>query len=328
MTRQESESSLSAEALHWVARQCGRAPSINNSQPWHLRWDGRHFELFGDRGRQLAVSDPAGRELTISCGAALFNLRMSLSALGCATTCERLPDPAQPDLLARVHVCDHGGMDDPPPPPAALIRRHTHRGAMGDEELPRRLAAVIHLAASHEGAQLHFVGDPGPLRAILTLAHLAEWNAAGDAAKRREAEAWAPTVPSPEGVPASSYPAGSVMADPTELQPRDFDLGRNVGGLEPAASPVKHLAVLCTQADAPLDWVRAGEGLEAALIAAAEEWWFARIHSRVCEEAAGRRELQRHLGTQAFPHLILQFGRGSTFAATPRRPVSEYLEIR
>ncbi len=49
-----------------------RAPSVHNSQPWRWRFDGGTLELFADRSRQLPATDPQGRGLVLSCGAALF----------------------------------------------------------------------------------------------------------------------------------------------------------------------------------------------------------------------------------------------------------------
>ena len=47
-----------------------RAPSVHNTQPWRWRFRGTGVELHADRGRQLAATDPEGRDLVLSCGAA------------------------------------------------------------------------------------------------------------------------------------------------------------------------------------------------------------------------------------------------------------------
>jgi hypothetical protein len=51
----------------------------------------------------LLVADPGGREMMISCGAALFTARLALRALGYIPHTCVLPDPAQPSLVARLH---------------------------------------------------------------------------------------------------------------------------------------------------------------------------------------------------------------------------------
>ena len=58
-----------------------RAPSVHNTQPWRFRAGQYVIELYADRRRKLRV-DPAGREMLISCGAALFGLRLAVRSLG------------------------------------------------------------------------------------------------------------------------------------------------------------------------------------------------------------------------------------------------------
>ena len=48
------------------------------------------------------AADPTGRNLVISCGAALHHLRVAATASGWLPEVDRLPDPADPALLARV----------------------------------------------------------------------------------------------------------------------------------------------------------------------------------------------------------------------------------
>src|SRR4030095_2675860 len=79
-----------------------RAPSVHNTQPWLFRLIDGGVELYADRRRQLGVSDPTGTALRVSCGAAIFNLRLAFAQLGLAPEVRLLPEPSRPDLLARV----------------------------------------------------------------------------------------------------------------------------------------------------------------------------------------------------------------------------------
>jgi hypothetical protein len=45
------------------------APSVHNTQPWSFMTSPEFIEIRADRARGLPVLDPAGRELTVSCGA-------------------------------------------------------------------------------------------------------------------------------------------------------------------------------------------------------------------------------------------------------------------
>src|SRR3954447_4510385 len=97
-------------ALAEAARAAGRAPSIHNTQPW--RWQIRDgvADLYAERTRQLRESDPDGRMLITSCGAALHHACVALAAEGYTPDVTPMPDPDQPDLLARVTVAAHVGV--------------------------------------------------------------------------------------------------------------------------------------------------------------------------------------------------------------------------
>src|SRR5581483_508153 len=70
-----------------------QAPSVHNTQPWRWRIGDDTIDLLADRTRHLPSTDPDGRDLVISCGAALHHLRVALADLRVATSTDRLPDP-------------------------------------------------------------------------------------------------------------------------------------------------------------------------------------------------------------------------------------------
>ena len=82
----------------------GRAPSVHNTQPWLFRLRPSTIELHAEPSRRLLVSDPDGVEQRMSCGAALFNLRVALAGHGVDPVVSIAPDRAQPDLLAVVRA--------------------------------------------------------------------------------------------------------------------------------------------------------------------------------------------------------------------------------
>ena len=97
-----AELPTAAELAGYVVAAAVWAPSVHNTQPWWFSASGREISLYADVGRQLPVADPRGREMMISCGAALFTARLALRSLGYVPETSALPDPAQPLLVARV----------------------------------------------------------------------------------------------------------------------------------------------------------------------------------------------------------------------------------
>src|SRR5215469_12942053 len=123
----------------WVARllaTAARAPSVHNTQPWRFSVTPHAIELYADPGRKVH-QDAIGRQMLISCGAALFGLRLAVRELGRVPAVTLLPDPGRPALLARVAL----GPEAPATELerrmlAALPHRHTHRGAFDPGPLP------------------------------------------------------------------------------------------------------------------------------------------------------------------------------------------------
>ena len=91
------------------------APSLHNSQPWRFVLHPDRVELHADPGRLLPVADPMGRELHISCGAALFNLKVAMRARGRHARPRLLPSPDDRRHLATLPVG----------PPARVSRHDT-----------------------------------------------------------------------------------------------------------------------------------------------------------------------------------------------------------
>src|SRR5260370_7699088 len=93
--------SILADRARYLIATATRAPSVHNTQPWRFKVGPSAIELHCDPRRKLRV-DPAGREMLISCGAALFGLRLAVRSLGYQPVVELLPDPARLRLMARV----------------------------------------------------------------------------------------------------------------------------------------------------------------------------------------------------------------------------------
>jgi len=145
------------------------APSVHNTQPWRFTAGGRQISLRADAGRQLMVADPDGREMMISCGAALFTARLALRSLGYIPQTSVLPDPCQSLLVPRVswgrRAAAAARLRPGPRPGAAARRRATarrHRGPAHHRRPPGRLAAGRPGAAPAAGPRSQQMGVRQP----------------------------------------------------------------------------------------------------------------------------------------------------------------------
>lgn len=80
--RVQASPDLPPQALGAMVATATMAPSTHNTQLWRFRFEPgtRAISLYADPARMLRVTDADGRALHISCGAALFNLRLAVAA--------------------------------------------------------------------------------------------------------------------------------------------------------------------------------------------------------------------------------------------------------
>src|SRR5260370_39768333 len=89
---------IPASRLTAMLATAARAPSVHNTQPWRFAVPPHAIDLYADPARRLR-QDRGGREMLISCGAALFGLRLAVRDLGHRPAGSLFPDPARPGLL-------------------------------------------------------------------------------------------------------------------------------------------------------------------------------------------------------------------------------------
>lgn len=293
----------------------GEAPSVHNTQPW--RFKVRHgdvIEMLADWDRWLRVSDPRGRSLHVSCGAALFNLRVAAHAAGRRPVVELLPAAQEvPELLATVRF---GTWE----PPSAEMRelyelipyRRTNRMPYSERLIPAPVLSEMRAAASTERAGLIFL-DPSRATDMLDYAAIAQDELAGDKDYLAELATWT----TGQGIPAHVQgPLAVGGVDPV----RDF--GRRAGSARFESRP--QLAVLATGSDGPMDWLRAGQALQRVLLVAAKH----AISTSFLNQPLDLRDMRRrsdphHRG--GHPQMIMRLGYGPIVARAPRRPVTDLL---
>jgi len=314
-----------SQVAHLVAT-AARAPSVHNTQPWRFLVRECSIELHGDTGRRLHA-DRGGREMLISCGGALFGLRLGIRELGYRPVVDLLPEPARPDLLARVWLGEPAPMTAQERQLlAALPHRHTHRGPFRPGPLPAGLLPRLQHDALTEGATLALVTDPVMYQRLVTLAAAARRRSAADPLLRAETRRWSRRADAAarDGVPAQAFPAGGAWP-PGRLPQRDFDLGRGIGLLPDGGAPALATAVLITTGDRPADWLRAGQAMHRLLIRAATEWVFASLYTQPLEIPAVRALIRARLALPGEAQMLLQLGLSGTTRPTPRRPAQQLL---
>jgi nitroreductase len=317
---------LPAAAYVDAATAARNAPSILNTQPWLWRVHPNRLELFANRSRQLTAGDPQGRQLLLSCGAALHHARVALAADGWATVVTRLPT-SDPDLLATLEVNGRTPVTTEALRLAFAMRiRHTDRRPVSERPIPDGGLQTIAAAARAEG-NLHVLTSEN-VADLGSAAGRAAAVEAGDAQVAAELTYWTGRARlSGTGLPASVLPDHPAQ---TTVPSRDF--GR------PGTLPVGAghdwaavYALLFGDGDGPQDWLRAGEALSAAWLTATTIGVSLVPLSGVVEVAATWHTLRHLLAGLGHPYLALRLGiadpeQDGPPPRTPRLPVAQVVD--
>jgi hypothetical protein len=305
------------------------APSMHNSQPWRFRLGPDHVDVLVDAERRLPVSDATGWASRVGCGAALFNLRLALVVGGRPAVVRVVPDPDDPQVLARLSP-------DRPRPVLpvegrlyrAIGRRRSNRGPFVDEPVPVAARTELIAAARAENGSLDLLIGPVAVEVAAEMVRVADRALRRDDGYQAEVAAWTrrdraagQLTAAADGVPTA---AGGPAPQPHELLAR-----RDFGGAELAGhrgyerEPL--LAVVGSTGDWPADQVQAGQVLQRVLLTATDLGLAASMFSQPIEVPGVRAQLRKALTRQAVPQMLLRFGYATSTPHSPRRPVSEVL---
>jgi nitroreductase len=329
-------------SLFRIIRAAQRAPSVHNTQPWSfwVRADDRIDLRANIRARDsdhpagwLHFSDPLARELVISCGAALFNLRMAVRASGHDLAVWLLPDPdGDPALLASVEIvtgrilrpsADEQELYD------AITRRHTYRWPFTTKHrVPASILTEMQFTAAKERGWLRAL-YPFQATDWLHAAGQAERSLVCDKEYLTEMRRWTTGAERGLGVPKSAYgPQPESRNSPV----RDYNCTVRDGRPAERFETHPQLLSLATDDDRPLDWLRAGQALQRALLEATRHGVAASFLTQSLELADHRRQTRRWPAAWSFaetPQMIIRVGYPARPApVTPREHTPLVVDLR
>lgn len=294
---------------------CGMlAPSRFDTRPWSLKVRGQSIELRLDRTRALPVVDPVARELIMSCGAALENIKLALRHSGYDPHVELMPSASNPDLLARVELGQHRE----PTPFTELVYAQIRGPHLTDETTPTpirgHLLSLLEGAAESTDAWLRPLSDREEREIVSDLVAESVELRAGDWSYRREIAGllrstgrptrrrWSMIPPSITPVVIRWLPWGGARARRARTLVREAPL----------------LAVLGTRGDAPRDWLAAGAALQLMHLVAASRQVVMSVINEPVELAGHRARLRDVVRTTGFPQVVLRIGYASSDTGSPR----------
>jgi len=276
------------------------APSVHNTQPWRWRVDGLRLELYADQSRRLEVADPSGRNLVMSCGAALHHARVAAAALGYPAEVEYLPDPSSPSHLATLRLTRGPRAPTAVEDLAALGQRTTDRRRFTSWPVPEERLAALASSVHLPGLQVVPLVDLTSRFRVELLVNRALDRQQGDERYTEEHQRW--------------------RTGPDDTTYEAHDLVESSDGL----------VVIGTDEDDQRAWLLAGEALSEMWLAATVDGLSVVPLSQVIELQSTRESLRHEvLGGLTVPQIITriawqEIGR-SDLPRTPRRPLDEVL---
>jgi nitroreductase len=321
------------DAIDGLLATAARAPSILNTQPWLFRITTYTIELYADRSRKLS-SDLTAREMLMSCGAALFGLRLAIRGIGYQPVVSLLPEPERPEVLAAVRLGKRAPLTDAERMMiGALPHRHTHRGAYAAGPLPQGLLIALQHDAVAEQAALALVDRTVEYTRLAGIVARATRTLSADGRSRADVSRWVrpPGSSARDGIPASAIAAsarprsGGLAQRDLARDRHDFYRDKSLKPAEPGGAPPAATGILLTSADTKADWLRAGQALHRILTHAATYWVFATLYSQPLESAQTRALIRSTLGLPGAPHVLLEFGLARITRPTARRPPEDIM---
>jgi nitroreductase len=316
-----------AAKLRFLLRYAILAPSSHNTQPWRFTIKDDHIELYADRTRSLPCIDPQDRELTISCGAALFHLRLALRHFGYAGVVQLVPDPDNPDLLARVRLGDRSvSTKEEDRLFQSIPRRHTSRMPFHERCVPDAIVETLQVKAIEEGVWMQVVQEGQECNVLGSLIAKADRDQTADPQFRRELAKWIRLDDDTrhDGIPGHALGMPGLISYAAPFFVCTFDTGALTAARDrqlAVGSPL--LAVLGTQTDTPQDWLKIGQALAHVLLYATAEGISASFANAPIEVEELRPQVCQAIGATGFAQLILRMGYGQETQPTPRRTVAE-----
>ncbi|MEV6715421.1 nitroreductase [Lentzea sp. NPDC051208] len=314
---------LGPEQIESALTTASLAPSVHNTQPWRFRVRRDRIELHPDPSRKLAATDPEDRELRLSCGAALFNLRLALQSMGVRPLVSLLPGHDAPGALA---VVRRGGTlkidDEHRALLNAVPRRRTNRRPFLEAAVDPRQRHALVRAAELERSWLHVVTTPAERAQLKRFVQEAHQIQLSDKGVQAELAAFTGhRLGAADGVPPASAGMRPAMQD--EWTFRDFQGPERHPGKDYESDPL--VVVLCSFYDGPLGELQAGQAMQRVLLTATTRGLSASFMSQPVEVRRVREDLRRTLGGMLVPQTVLRLGFSTPVPATPRRSVSELL---
>ena len=316
------------EKIRFLIHYAVLAPSGHNTQPWRFKLVPDGMLVYADSSRCLAVADPDNRELTISVGASLMNLRVAAAHFGLGCEVKYLTDPSS-SLRASVKISPSKfGYDERAEIFPAITKRHTNRRSYDNRELNEAAVWKLSKYSIAEKASLRVLLSREMQGRIARLIAQGDRTQLSDPAYRTELASWIRSnfAHEGDGISADGIGIPDFISRSGPWLVKTLNAGRFRGRADAQLAAGAAALVLLHGEDTLESLLEAGELLERFLLTLTMMRLQYSFFNQPIEIRELRGKLREMLGLNDMPQLLFRIGYGKPVTRRmPRRPLESVL---
>jgi nitroreductase len=318
-----------ADLLRWAIL----APSIYNSQPWSFVVENQSIRVAPDLNRALRVVDPRNRQMFISLGAAVLNLKVAARHFGWDVREEHIVAPGG-NMASRQLYFDAGYQPTPQDVamcwaiPRRVTNRYPHRNYSVSMELQGSMTTLL---ASY-GLHLALIEDQRRKSELARLLYDANCANLADVGLAAELSLWLrPNATTAfDGMPGSGFGIPDFASRIFPKVARAGTLGEDMAAQERrlVQEQTEVVGAISAPEDAPDAWITVGEALQLVALQAVDAGLAVHALSALSEREDLLPHLRRIADTKYRPQIMFRLGYAVAEPPhSPRRPVSQVIAV-
>ena len=311
------------------------APSTHNTQPWKFVLNTNGIGIYADYTRRMPVADRGNRELLMSIGAAIMNLRVAAAYFGfeCRVDYNYSGDSERPVAfvaLAPTLRLDAAAVELQSLFPA-IVKRRTNRNPFLVTRIPGSMISMVQAIAERRQVSLLVSTDGAVNQKVGDMVAVAEQELLADPEFRKDSAEW--VRPNwndrSDGVPGASLGLGGVASALAPWTMKMLDLSRIQAARDKNLCIEAPGLVVIASEDSVPHFLETGEVLGQVLLTLTREGLQTSYFNMLIQSPETRLRLRALLGLSSWPQLLLRVGFClAEPALTPRRDLDEVIISR
>jgi len=319
----------SEEKFKFLLRYVILAPSGHNTRTWKFKLQPEGMLIYADYTRRLPVVNPDDRELVISTGAAIMNLRVAAAHFGYACDVQYHPKANTPELLASARLSE-SSQTDPELKKLfpSIVQRRTNRIEYEVRSLAEGELERLQKLTTGQKAAIRIVTDKTIQTSIAELISQGDHIQMSDPAFRQELASWVRSnwTRRGDGIAAYGFGIPGIISWMGPWFMRTFDLGKPQAKKDYQFAKEAASLIIVHGKGTKESLLEAGEMFERFVLTATSMGLQYAFLNQPMEVRNLRTRLQAILGLADWPQLLFRIGYAEPQKrAMPRRPLDAVL---